>query len=466
MDKNTPKYNLLIKITICYTVTMKRIAESHLTDWFKKKNRQPLIIRGARQVGKSTLVRLFCESQKLKLLEINLEKTKLISASADEIDIQKILDEIQLKTRKRIDTSTIIFFDEIQESPALLKSLRYFYEERPELAVIAAGSLLELALKKENISFPVGRVEFYHLGPMSFTEFLWATDNNFLHEKLEELDFSQSLVDYAKAQLKNYYYVGGMPRAVKTFVEEKSLVTVREIQTQILQTYIADFPKYNSRIQVDRIERVFNSTITQLGKKIIYQKIDPGSKARDTRRILDLLIDARVLLPCRHSESNSTPLAGEVDESIQKIYFLDVGLVNAMMRLDLEIIDQEMKNNFNTKGMIAEQFVAQHLAYLNNQYRGPELYYWLRDKGSQKGEIDFIIQKDSQIIPIEVKAAEAGHLKSLFYFSKEKKKNIGVKVSLDNYSKKISTHKINNEKIEITLVSVPQYAIELLEQLV
>ena len=272
---------------------MKRIAELHLSHWFTKKTRQPLIIRGARQVGKSTLVRLFCESQKLQLIEINLEKTKLLSVATDDFDIQKVLDEIQLKTKKRIDEKTIIFLDEIQESPQLLKSLRYFYEERPELAVISAGSLLELALKKESISFPVGRVEFYHLGPMTFTEFLWATNNHFLQEKLESLDFSPAVTALAKAQLQNYYYVGGMPKAVKTFVEEKSLVSVRDIQNQILQTYVADFPKYNSRIQVERIDRVFNSTITQLGKKIIYQKIDPGSQARDTRRILDLLIDAR-----------------------------------------------------------------------------------------------------------------------------------------------------------------------------
>jgi predicted AAA+ superfamily ATPase len=257
-----------------------------------------------------------------------------------------------------------------------------------------------------------------------------------------------------------------MPKAVKTYVEEKSLVTVREVQNQILQTYIADFPKYNVRIQVERIERVFYSTINQLGKKIIYQKVDPNSQSRDIRRIIELLIDARVLLPCRHSESNSTPLAGEVDYSIQKIYFLDVGLVNAIMKLDLDVIDQEMKNNFNTKGMIAEQFVAQHLAYFDNHTTGPELFYWLRDKGSQKGEIDFIIQKKNQIIPIEVKASEAGHLKSLFYFSKEKKKDIGIKISLDPFSVKEVHHKITEKKIEITLYSIPQYAISQLGKII
>ncbi|MDO9183600.1 MAG: AAA family ATPase [Bacteriovorax sp.] len=445
---------------------MKRIAEEHLQHWFTKKSRQPLIISGARQVGKSTLVKLFCSSQNLQILEINLEKIKLQSLSFDDFNIQNLLDEIQLKTKQKINEQTVIFFDEIQESPKLLKSLRYFYEERPEIAVISAGSLLEIALKNDQFSFPVGRVEFFHLGPMTFTEFLWATKNDFLQEKIEQLDFSPAVVSIAKEQLRNFYYVGGMPKAVKTFVEENSLVNVRDVQNQILQTYVADFPKYNARIQVERIERVFYSAINQLGKKIIYQKIDPDSQSRDIRRIIELLIDARVLLPCRHSGSNSVPLAGEVDNSIQKVYFLDVGLVNAMMRLDLEAIDQEMKNNFNSKGMIAEQFVAQHLAYIDNLTAGPELFYWLRDKGSQKGEIDFIIQIKNQIIPIEVKASEAGHLKSLFYFCKEKKKNLGIKISLDSFSVKKVEHKIGEQQIELTLFSIPQYAITQIQKII
>jgi predicted AAA+ superfamily ATPase len=438
---------------------VKRIAQEHLKQWFYKKNRQPLIVRGARQVGKSTLIRLFAQEEKLQLIEINLEKTKLNSLMEDDFKIQSLLDEIQLKTKKIIDEKSVIFFDEIQESPKLLKYLRYFYEERPKLAVISAGSLLEIALKNEEFSFPVGRVEFYHLGPMNFTEFLWATNNHLLNEKLEQLDFSPTVVTLAKTQLRNFYYVGGMPRAIKVFTEENSLIQVREVQNQIIQTYLADFPKYNKRINIERVEKVFFSAIHHLGKKIIYQKIDNDSTSREVRKALELLIDARVLLRCYHTESNSVPLAGDIDIGIMKIYFLDVGLVNAMMKLDLDVIDSEMKNNFNTKGMIAEQFVAQHLAYFAPPSFAPELFYWLRDKGSQKGEIDFIIQKNDKIIPIEVKAASAGHLKSLFYFSKEKKKTVGVKISLDPFSIEQITHKISELKVEVKLSTVPHYAI-------
>lgn len=437
---------------------MKRIAESYLQTWYTRKTRQPLIIRGARQVGKSTLVKLFCESQKLKLLEINLEKIKLISIATDHFKLQDLIDEIQLKSQVLIDESTIIFFDEIQESPKLLKALRYFFEERPELAVICAGSLLEIALAKEEFSFPVGRVEFYHLGPMNFTEFLWATGNEFLARKLEELDFSEAVAARAKELLQKFYYVGGMPRAVKHFCEENSLVAVREIQQQIIQTYLADFPKYNSRIRTERVERVFYASVGYLGKKVIWQKLDPDAKARETRRIVELLMNARVLIACTHSNANKIPLKGEEDHSIFKMYFLDVGLANAISNLSLEAIDTEMKNDFNTKGFIAEQFVAQHLAYRKPTHI-PELHYWLRDKGGQKGEIDFVIESDSQIIPIEVKAASAGRLKSLFYFSKEKKKTMAVKISLAPYGVKMAEHKIADELVAIELFEIPQYAL-------
>lgn len=439
---------------------MERHAEGHLWAWFNKKDRRPLIIRGARQVGKSTLVKLFAQRNKLEILEINLEKTRLASVAQENFDIQALLDEVQLKSKKKISEKTIIFFDEIQESPPLLKFLRYFYEEKPEIAVIAAGSLLEIALKKEDFSFPVGRVEFFHLGPMTFSEFLRATNNDFLLSKIMSKDFSEAFVNEAKQQLKLYYYIGGMPKAVSTYVSENSIKSVRDIQEQILQAYIADFPKYNSRIDVSRVEKVFYSVINQIGKKIIYQKLDEGRNSRDIKKALELLIDARVILKCNHSNANSVPLMGEMDDSIFKIYFLDVGLVNAIMRLDFDNIDHEMKNNFNTKGMIAEQFVAQHLAYLHNETRGPELFYWLRDKGSQKGEIDFLIQRGDQIFPIEVKSSSAGHLKSLFYFVKEKRKKKAVKVSLDDYSIESISHMIDGDKIEVELESLPQFAIE------
>jgi len=437
---------------------MRRVAEEHLTKWFASRDRKPLILRGARQVGKSTLVRLWCAAQGLELIEFNLEKEKIISLKGETLKLNHVLDEIQLKKNKKINERTLIFFDEIQEQPALLSFLRYFYEERPEIAVISAGSLLEIALKDEDFSFPVGRVEFYHLGPMSFKEFLWANDQSLLVDEIKKLEFGKSVELLAKESFRNFLYVGGMPKAVATFVRERSLVPVREIQEQILQTYMADFPKYNSKIKYDRIQRIFNSCIQQLGKKTIYKRFDSDSQSRDVKRVIELLIDARVLIPCYHSDGNSVPLKGEMDDAIYKLYFIDVGLMNCMLRIDDETIDSEMKNKFNTKGIMAEQFVAQHLNQVSGGSMQPELFYWLRDKGSQKGEIDFLIEKSQNIVPIEVKSVGSGHLKSLFYFSKEKKSKVAIRLSLMPYVVEKIKHMIDGETIYVQLVNLPIFA--------
>ncbi|MBK7890125.1 MAG: ATP-binding protein [Bdellovibrionales bacterium] len=444
---------------------MKRLAEEHLWAWFNKPHRAPLIIRGARQVGKSTLVRLFCERYGFELIEFNLEKGRLRSTKSENFDLHELLDEVQLRAQKRITGKTILFFDEIQEDPALLSRLRYFLEERPDIAVIAAGSLLEITIHSENFSFPVGRVEFYHLGPMTFSEFLHATQNDILLEKLQALDFSETVVSLCMDELRKYYYVGGMPRAVRTYAESKSLVDVRDIQEQIIQTYVADFPKYNSRINLARVERVFHACAHTLGSKVIYQKLDPDSKSRDIKRVVELLIDARVLLRCTHSAANQSPLKGECDLSVYKLYFLDIGLVNALLRLDLDTLDREFKNGFSTKGYLAEQFVAQHLVSINGNTVPPELFYWLRDKSAHKGEIDFLVQTQhgGNVVPIEVKAQKGGRLKSLIHFMHEKKWNVAVKVSTEPFSLTPFKSAVDRDPVTFELLHLPLFAIEFLQ---
>jgi predicted AAA+ superfamily ATPase len=441
-------------------MNMKRLSMEHLKNWHQKATRMPLILRGARQVGKSTLVRLFCEAENLDLIEINLEKEILQSAQNQKITIANVIDEVQLRSKKQIHEKTLIFFDEIQEQPSLLKQLRYFYEERPDIAIIAAGSLLEIAVREEKFSFPVGRVEFHNLGPMTFIEYLWATDNKMLADKILNLDFSPAVSTLAKEHLRNYLYIGGMPKAVKTYVEEKSLFHVRDIQEQILQAFVADFARYNAKLNIQRAQRVFAASVTQIGKKTIYKKIDPESQSRDVRRIIELLVDARVLLSCTHSDGNSEPLIGQSDASVQKLYFLDVGLANCQLRLDLNAIDVELKNDFNTKGTMAEQFVAQHIALSMGSSLNPQLHYWLRDKGTQKGEVDFLIEFHGLVVPVEIKATASGHLKSLFYFVKEKKKKIAIKFSMADYKTETIRHKIGDEMIECTLISVPLFAVD------
>ncbi len=436
---------------------MKRIALEDLKKWLNSSSRKPIILRGARQVGKSTLVHLFSKQEDLELIEINFEIESLNSLENKEFNLQELLDEIQFKKKKKITEKSLIFFDEIQESYRLLKLLRYFYEKAPNLKIIAAGSLLEIALGAKDFSFPVGRVEFYHLGPMSFREFLWATGQDYLDEKLSNYLFSNELHDSAIKALKNYYYVGGMPAAVKEFAKTNSLIDMRRIQEQILQSYQLDFPKYNKRINTRRISRIFNSLALMAGRKVIYSKLDLESSSREIKRIVELLIDSRVILSCVHSDGNFVPLMGESDSRIFKTYFLDIGLLNSLLRLDFQTIDFEFKNNFNTKGVLAEQFVAQHLNYFNGFSLEPSLIYHLRDKGSNKAEIDFLIENEGKIYPIEVKSSSKGHLKSLRNFSESKKSELCFKVCLDNFS--VDTSFIGKTK----LVTLPIYAIEYLK---
>lgn len=436
---------------------MKRLALSNLKTWFNDHNSKPLIIRGARQVGKSTLVRLFSEDVGLDLIELNLEIEKLSSVEDHNFDLNKLLDEIQLKKGKIINEKTLIFFDEIQESPKLLKLLRYFYEMRPDLKVVAAGSLLEIALRSENFSFPVGRVQFLYLGPMSFREFLWATGNEILDERLSEFKFSGPIHEKGLELLRYYLYVGGMPEAVKEYSVSKSIVKVREIQSQLIQAYAADFPKYNRRIDSDRIGRVFLGLSQMVGEKIVYTKLDPSSSSREIKRVVELLTDSRVIIKCVHSSANSSPLLGEVNDKIFKTYFIDVGLLGASLNLNIDAIDKIFKEN-NIKGKMAEQFVAQHLNYCRGITASPELIYHLKDQGVQKAEVDFVIDIDGQIIPIEVKSSSKGHLKSLKYFSTSKDSILSVKTSLAEYSKEVGFTK------DSYLVNIPLYAIEYLNK--
>lgn len=442
---------------------MKRQELVYLTKWFHQKRRMPIILRGARQVGKSTLVKLFSEQEDLELVTINLEKEKIRSVNSDRFEISRVIDEIQLKHQKKITSKTLIFFDEIQEQPSLLKALRFFYEEAPDIAVVAAGSLLEIALKDEKFSFPVGRVEFLHLGPMRFKEFLWATGKEILAEKIEKKDFSPEVCELAYESYKMYMYIGGMPLAVKTFVETNSLLPVRHIQEQIIQTYQADFPKYNPRVNLQRIQRIFASVASQVGKKVVYQRFDSISQSKDIRRVIELLIDARVVLPCYHTEGSSVPLAGLMDDSIYKLYFLDIGLLSCLLRIDFDMLDLQLKNNFNSKGVVAEQFVAQHLAYLSGPSLQPKLFYWLRDKGIQKGEVDFLIENKNQVVPIEVKSSAIGHLKSLFLFAKEKNKSRAYRLSLLDPGITVAKHRFDDKDYEVMLENLPIWAVESLE---
>ncbi len=446
---------------------MYRKAAENLKNWFHKKDRKPLILRGARQVGKSTLVRNFAKENNLDLIEFNFENFKFNSKnlSDDNFNLQFLIQEIEDIKNKKINKNTLIFFDEIQESPILLKKIRYFYEEQPQIAVICAGSLLEFSVSDENFSFPVGRIEFYHLGPMTFDEFLIALGQTALSECLNSAAYKDHLHQKMIEHLHLYYYIGGMPKSIQTYLDTKSLIDVRQIQQNLIQSYSLDFPKYGKKINVDRLSNVFRKVSVIIGKKVIYQHIDSESKTREIRKSLELLIKAKLVSPCYHTEAAASgTLENQHDDSIFKIYFLDIGLLNSVLDTTWSDITKNYDDLFIIKGFMAEQFVAQHLQYINSPNLEPALYYWLRDKSTARAEVDFVIQKNSVKYPIEVKADKSGGIKSLSYFCSEKKVSTAIKMSLTPYSKISKETKIlkkgKSKAVQYELLNLPIYFVE------
>ncbi len=429
-----------------------------LKKWAFSNKRKPLVLRGARQTGKSTLVRMLTDELKLNLIEINFEEKTLNSLEKNKIDIHLIINDIELMIGRRLNPKTdLIFFDEIQKSANALMSLRYFFEKYPAIKIIAAGSLLDFLLTDESISFPVGRVDFYHIGPLTFYEFIRATKNEILidclNKPIEKITESEHL---KLIELwKTYSFVGGMPEAVSAYFNDPTdLFAVRKIQNSLLNTYKADILKYSKKSESIRCDKVLNYVPRKMGEKVKYSEIDEHEKSRDLKIAVDLLIKARVILNCRHTNSTAMPLESTADDRIFKLYFLDVGLSNAATSMSiLDLITQ----NSSFHGKIAEQMIAQNLI-LQNPEMDEKLFYWLQDKAAHKGEVDFIIHKDQTIIPVEVKSGENTKSKSLFIFNKYHSKN---KISVC-----FSENKFKLQKKESgMLFHIPLYAVHKLKEI-
>ncbi|MGK5084436.1 ATP-binding protein [Bdellovibrionota bacterium FG-1] len=401
---------------------MYRSSEDRLASWWKSAHRKPLVLRGARQVGKSTLVRQFAASMGLELLEINLEKRPLLQSFAT-LDPQQILRDIESTVGKSFTPQrSLLFLDEIQGNPQALEALRYFYEEAPKIPVIAAGSLLEFAIEEGQFSMPVGRIEYLHLGPMSFGEFLQATRGEQLWERLNEIRTSSVSPEEHELLLRKwreYLFVGGMPEAVRAYSESGSMLEVRRVQQSILETYRDDFPKYAKKTEIGRLDRVFDYVPRALGQKIKYSNITADVQSKYLKNAIKLLIQARVVLPVFHSDCSGVPLAAGKSDEVYKLYFLDVGLANASMGLKWEDVNEGADALWLQKGAIVEQFVAQHLIQHARPF--PELFYWLRDGSAGNAEIDFVWSEGGRVMPLEVKAGKSGSLRSLHQFMHEKK---------------------------------------------
>jgi len=454
---------------------MKRIQEKYLKKWINNLNRKPLIIRGARQVGKSTLVRNFCENQKLNLFEINLERNLKLKALFEAYDLKELLSEIEIICGKRgiFDENSILFLDEIQAIPEAIPALRYFYEDFPELKVVAASSLLEFVLSKHTFSMPVGRIEYLFMGPMTFEEFLIAKGEDFLVNYLKSFNFEIKFSETAHQRLlslqKDYFMVGGMPEAVQLYVLGTSFGEISDVQSSIIETYIDDFAKYAKGQYLENLQTVFNYVGGNYGQKVKYVNINPDVQSREIKFAVALLEKAKVIFPVYCSLASGLPLKVFKKEKIYKLFFLDIGLANKILGISNLSLDKIKNMQFINKGAMAEQFIAQHLLALQNEKQTPQLYYWLREGKKDNAEVDFLMHFTDSIIPIEVKSGAKGTLKSLHRFVFEKKSKTAVRFDLNcptvQQVKTKIANAVDNKTIDFKLISLPIYMVGELKRL-
>ena len=426
---------------------MKRNEINYLLNWKHSDTRKPLIIKGARQVGKTWLMKEFGRIEYQKTAYINFKNNAALKTLfVDNFDIKRVITAIQIETGITVEPSnTLIIFDEIQEAPGALTSLKYFQENAPEYHVISAGSLLGVALNNQT-SFPVGKVEFMDLHPFDFTEFLEALNEKPLLDLLKNHDWS--LITGFKSRfielLKQYYYVGGMPEAVLSFSQKKDFKTVREIQKRILIAYEQDFSKHAPNEIVPRIRMLWNSIPAQLAKenrKFIYGIIRQGARAKDYELAMSWLIDCGLIHKVNNVTKPVIPLKAYEDFGAFKLFLVDVGLLAAMTDLDEKTLLQGNTVFEEFKGALTEQYALQQLI----TRKGSGIYYWSPENA--RSEIDFLTQVSGQIIPIEVKAEENLKAKSLKVYREKYNPAMAVRTSMSDFRK------------EEWLINLPLYAI-------
>lgn len=451
---------------------MQRDRTSFLINWLNSNTRKPLVIRGARQVGKTWLIRNLALTTKRRLVELNFEKRPDQKSLFSSNDPKEIIMNISAFIGYKIEPSqTILFLDEIQAAPNLLEKLRWFAEDMPELPVVAAGSLLDFALAKHEFSMPVGRIGYMYLEPLSFEEFLDAIDQNGLRRYLENYHLNLNIPEAIHSQLikiiKEYLIVGGMPAAVSSWVTEKIPDAVNQIHFDLLATYRDDFSKYSGRLATDRLEDIMNSIPRQLGKKFVYKNANSEISSAPLKQALDLLIQARICHRITATSANRLPLGAEADEKFSKVTMLDCGLCSASLGLSLHHLRSISEISMINSGGMAEQLVGQLLRTITPPYIPPSIYYWRREKRGAEAEIDYIIQHENIVVPVEVKSGTTGTLKSLHQFMKEKKKTIALRVNSD-YPKigPINVKDSLGSNIEYTLLSIPFYLLGQLHRLI
>lgn len=432
---------------------MQRIEIQQLKKWKQSNGRKPMIIRGARQVGKTWLMKEFGRLEYKDVVYVNCEADPAVrNMFTGDFDTTRIIRGLQIIAGKPIEPNhTLIIIDEIQEAPGALTSLKYFQENAPEYHVIAAGSLLGITLNRSG-SFPVGKVEFLDLFPLSFVEFLDAIHETQLADLVRNPDWSlvASFSIKFTDRLRQYYYTGGMPEVVLQYSVSGDMNQVREIQKRILVSYEQDFSKHAPAEIVPRIRMIWSGVPAQLAKenrKFIYGQIKAGARAKDFELALSWLIDCGLLYKVHNVSKPALPLKAYEELNTFKLFMLDIGLLGALTDLDARTLLEGNTVFTEFKGSLTEQYVYQQLRTMNDL----PVYYW--SAGNARSEVDFLLQHNGQIIPLEVKAEENLHAKSLRVFCEKYKPALAVRSSMSGYRK------------EDWMTNLPLYAVSTITQL-
>ena len=424
----------------------ERIIDHYLSEWATRPVHKPILLRGARQVGKSTAVRHLGESFKY-YVEINLEKqSNYIDLFKKDLDVTRIVPQMAAMCGTPIvPNETLLFIDEIQESQEAIMALRYFKEDMPNLHVIAAGSLLEFVLD-EIPTFGVGRIHSVYMFPMTFNEFLLANGEQLLLDARGQANIDAPLPTPLHEKLiglmRTFMLVGGMPESVVKWVQTHDFLQCQEVQDDIITGYEADFPKYKKKVDPQLLIATMKSAATQATKKFVYSRVPGEYKTAEVKKALDLLIKAGVLVPVTHSSGNGLPLGDEADESIRKILLLDTGLMLRLLNMTMgdtsaitaQILTATAADLVN-KGPMAEMLAGLELLHYLTPNLHHDLYYWVRQAKNSTAEIDYLLSRDMKVLPFEVKAGVQGGMKSLWDFMREKKLDQAVRCSLENFGK-------------------------------
>jgi len=430
-----------------------------------------MIVRGARQVGKTYLVETFGKSHFPSFLTVNLEKKEELHPLFTRMEAWHIVQELSLYFNQPIvPGQTLLFLDEIQACPKAIACLRYFHEEMPDLHVIAAGSLLDFSLREFKHSVPVGRIEYLHMNPMTFQEFLRAIGEETLASHLDGFHIGDDLGTAVSLKLRDllrvYFFVGGMPSAVAAYAQRHDLLEVQRILSSITTTLQDDFAKYGTRVQQRNMRQVLRYVPKNIGRKVRYVNISRETRSEELRTALDLLELSRIVTLVRHTSANGIPLGAEASESHFKPLLVDIGICNNLCGLNLPDAADLLTVQ---EGGLAEQFVGQELRSIGPAFEERPLFYWHREEKNANAEVDYLWAHEGHIIPIEVRAGTSGSLKSLQVFLAEKKRDLAVRLNMDQPSIGSFTVQIGDKDgvrdVTYTLPSLPLYLAGQLDRL-